>query len=95
MIDDCYYLDHFEFERFEHIDVCRVEDQEHVYLPLLMPPPLPYSLSPHVCIAQSQDLVDLLEKASLPSLPYILESFSPLPNSKHRTLHLIYRTIYT
>src|ERR1700722_404547 len=42
-------------------------------------PPLPTSLSPHVCIQSSPDLEDLLTASSLPPLPQILQSFSPLP----------------
>lgn len=40
---------------------------------------LPISLSPHICILPSSDLSDLLSTSSLPSLPKILQSFSPLP----------------
>lgn len=41
--------------------------------------PLPSSLSPHVCLLPCQDLVHLLQGASLPPLHEILQSFSPLP----------------
>jgi hypothetical protein len=43
---------------------------------------LPPSLSPHICIISSPDLVDLLSSLSLPPLPQILQSFSPLPQGK-------------
>lgn len=46
-----------------------------------MPPTLPISLSPHVCILPSQDLVELLEEASLPALHQVLQAFSPLSRS--------------
>jgi hypothetical protein len=42
-------------------------------------PPLPTSLSPHVCVLTSPDLDELLSASSLPPLPQILQSFSPLP----------------
>lgn len=44
-----------------------------------MSPALPSSLSPHVCLVPSPDLVHLLHDASLPPLHEILQSFSPLP----------------
>lgn len=44
-----------------------------------MAPVLPSSLSPHVCLVSSPDLVQLLHDASLPPLHDILQSFSPLP----------------
>ena len=44
-----------------------------------MAPTLPSSLSPHIAILSSTDLDELLKSASLPSLPHILQSFSPLP----------------
>jgi hypothetical protein len=44
--------------------------------------PLPVSLSPHVCILESPDLSEVLEDASLPPLPNILQSFSPLPQGE-------------
>lgn len=50
-----------------------------------MPPVLPSSLSPHVCILQSPDLSDLLEESQLPPLQHILQSFSPLPQVTTRT----------
>lgn len=43
---------------------------------------LPPSLSPHICIISSPDLADLLSALSLPPLPRILQSFSPLPQGK-------------
>ncbi|CAL1695522.1 unnamed protein product [Somion occarium] len=43
-----------------------------------MAPALPSSLSPHICIIHSPDLLELLQSASLPPLPQILQSFSPL-----------------
>ncbi|KAI0321379.1 ER-golgi trafficking TRAPP I complex 85 kDa subunit-domain-containing protein [Amylostereum chailletii] len=49
---------------------------------------LPPSLSPHICILPSQDLRDLLDSASLPPLPQILQSFSPLPQVTTRTTNL-------
>ncbi|KAF5384925.1 hypothetical protein D9615_001402 [Tricholomella constricta] len=54
-----------------------------------MPPPLPSSLSPHICILPSQDLAELLTSSSLPSLPHILQSFSPLPQVTTRTTSLV------
>ncbi|RDB28485.1 Transport protein particle subunit trs85-1 [Hypsizygus marmoreus] len=53
-----------------------------------MAPALPLSLSPHICILPSQDLTDLLTSSSLPSLPHILQSFSPLPQVTTRTTSL-------
>ncbi|KZT30693.1 hypothetical protein NEOLEDRAFT_1126297 [Neolentinus lepideus HHB14362 ss-1] len=50
--------------------------------------PLPYSLSPHVCILSSPDLESLLSSVSLPPLPQVLQSFSPLPNVNTRTTSL-------
>jgi len=47
-------------------------------------PLLPPSLSPHICIISSPDLADLLSALSLPPLPRILQSFSPLPQGKTR-----------
>jgi hypothetical protein len=46
-----------------------------------MAPVLPSSLSPHICVLPSPDLTDLLVSSSLPPLPHILQSFSPLPQS--------------
>ncbi|KAG6818052.1 hypothetical protein H0H87_009207 [Tephrocybe sp. NHM501043] len=54
-----------------------------------MPPPLPSSLSPHICVLPSQDLSDLLKGASLPPLPHILQSFSPLPQVTTRATSLV------
>ncbi|KAF8973873.1 ER-golgi trafficking TRAPP I complex 85 kDa subunit-domain-containing protein [Flammula alnicola] len=54
-----------------------------------MAPTLPSSLSPHICILTSPDLSELLEKASLPPLPHILQSFSPLPQVTTRTATLV------
>ncbi|KZP10535.1 hypothetical protein FIBSPDRAFT_1051266 [Athelia psychrophila] len=53
-----------------------------------MPPVLPSSLSPHICVLPSPDLTELLETSSLPDLPTILQSFSPLPNVTTRTTSL-------
>ncbi|EJD04067.1 uncharacterized protein FOMMEDRAFT_106503 [Fomitiporia mediterranea MF3/22] len=53
-----------------------------------MPPPLPYSLSPHICTLASPDLQELLSASSLPPLQDVLESFSPLPNITTRTTAL-------
>ncbi|TFK36848.1 ER-golgi trafficking TRAPP I complex 85 kDa subunit-domain-containing protein [Crucibulum laeve] len=50
--------------------------------------PLPSSLSPHICILLSPDLSELLESSSLPPLPHILQSFSPLPQVTTRTTSL-------
>ncbi|KAF8913001.1 ER-golgi trafficking TRAPP I complex 85 kDa subunit-domain-containing protein [Gymnopilus junonius] len=50
---------------------------------------LPYSLSPHICIIASPDLNELLERSSLPPLPHILQSFSPLPQVTTRTTSLV------
>ncbi|TFK30788.1 hypothetical protein FA15DRAFT_662838 [Coprinopsis marcescibilis] len=54
-----------------------------------MAPTLPSSLSPHICILPSPDLEELLESASLPPLPHILQSFSPLPQVTTRTTSLV------
>jgi hypothetical protein len=51
-----------------------------------MPFSVPSSLSPHICIASSSDLDDLLLSSSLPSLHHILQSFSPFP---HGTVWII------
>ncbi|KAF7306800.1 hypothetical protein MIND_00471700 [Mycena indigotica] len=53
-----------------------------------MPPALPISLSPHICILTSPDLEQLLSQHSLPPLPHILQSFSPLPQVTTRTTSL-------
>ncbi|KIM47869.1 hypothetical protein M413DRAFT_212220 [Hebeloma cylindrosporum] len=53
-----------------------------------MAPTIPSSLSPHICILTSPDLNELLENSSLPSLPRILQSFSPLPQVTTRTTSL-------
>jgi hypothetical protein len=45
---------------------------------------IPPSLSPHICIISSTDLADILSASSLPPLPQILQSFSPLPQGKTR-----------
>ncbi|KAI9460993.1 ER-golgi trafficking TRAPP I complex 85 kDa subunit-domain-containing protein [Lactarius psammicola] len=50
--------------------------------------PLPPSLGPHICIISSPDLADLLSSLSLPPLPQILQSFSPLPQVTTRTTSL-------
>ena len=47
---------------------------------------LPPSLSPHICIISSPDLVDILSSLSLPPLPQILQSFSPLPQGETRLI---------
>ncbi|KAI0271395.1 ER-golgi trafficking TRAPP I complex 85 kDa subunit-domain-containing protein [Gloeopeniophorella convolvens] len=51
-------------------------------------PVLPPSLGPHICILSSPDLTDLLSSLSLPPLPQILQSFSPLPQVTTRTTSL-------
>ncbi|KAJ6574977.1 ER-golgi trafficking TRAPP I complex 85 kDa subunit-domain-containing protein [Mycena capillaripes] len=53
-----------------------------------LPPSLPSSLSPHICILSSPDLVQLLKTSLLPPLPHILQSFSPLPQVTTRTTSL-------
>ncbi|KAK0464963.1 ER-golgi trafficking TRAPP I complex 85 kDa subunit-domain-containing protein [Desarmillaria tabescens] len=53
-----------------------------------MAPVLPSSLSPHICIIPSDDLTQLLQSSSLPPLPAILQSFSPLPQVTTRTTSL-------
>jgi hypothetical protein len=47
---------------------------------------VPPSLGPHICIISSPDLADLLSASSLPPLPQILRSFSPLPQGKTHLL---------
>lgn len=54
-----------------------------------MPSVLPSSLSPHICILPSPDLDQLLQSSSLPPLPNILQSFSPLPDVTTRTTSLV------
>ncbi|KJA29295.1 hypothetical protein HYPSUDRAFT_176107 [Hypholoma sublateritium FD-334 SS-4] len=54
-----------------------------------MAPTIPSSLSPQICILASSDLTELLEKAALPTLPHILQSFSPLPQVTTRTTTLV------
>ncbi|PFH54797.1 hypothetical protein AMATHDRAFT_135105 [Amanita thiersii Skay4041] len=49
---------------------------------------LPSSLSPHICVLSSPDLSQLLTSSSLPPLPKILQSFSPLPQVTTRTTTL-------
>jgi hypothetical protein len=49
---------------------------------------LPSSLSPHICILPSPDLVDLLKTSGLPPLHHVLQSFSPLPQITTRTTSL-------
>jgi hypothetical protein len=50
---------------------------------------LPSSLSPHIVILTSPDLDEVLKNASLPSLPHILQSFSPLPQGRSAlSIHL-------
>ncbi|KAK2461653.1 hypothetical protein APHAL10511_006116 [Amanita phalloides] len=53
-----------------------------------MAPVLPSCLSPHICILSSPDLSDLLVSSSLPSLPQLLQSFSPLPSVNTRSISL-------
>ena len=43
-----------------------------------MPPTLPVSLSPHICVVSSPDVEVALRSAALPPLPQLLQSFSPL-----------------
>jgi hypothetical protein len=45
---------------------------------------LPPSISPHICIISSPDLADVLSASSLPPLPQVLQSFSPLPQGRTR-----------
>ncbi|CAA7259922.1 unnamed protein product [Cyclocybe aegerita] len=54
-----------------------------------MPPSIPTSLSPHICTICSPDLEDTLKAASLPLLPQVLQSFSPLPQVTTRTTSLV------
>lgn len=49
---------------------------------------MPVSLSPHICTLTSPDLDELLESASLPPLPHLLQSFSPLSQVTTRTTSL-------
>ncbi|KAH8120206.1 ER-golgi trafficking TRAPP I complex 85 kDa subunit-domain-containing protein [Phellopilus nigrolimitatus] len=53
-----------------------------------MPPPLPHSLSPHVCVLPSPDLEELLSASAFPPIQDVLQSFSPLPNVTTRTTTL-------
>ncbi|KAI0094770.1 ER-golgi trafficking TRAPP I complex 85 kDa subunit-domain-containing protein [Irpex rosettiformis] len=53
-----------------------------------MAPSLPFSLSPHICVHSSPDLLDLLDHASLPPLPRILQAFVPLSQVTTRTTTL-------
>ncbi|KAF9650034.1 hypothetical protein BDM02DRAFT_3185724 [Thelephora ganbajun] len=54
-----------------------------------MPPTLPASLSPHICIVSSPDVEVALRSGALPSLPQILQSFSPVSSVTARTSTLI------
>ncbi|CAE6428840.1 unnamed protein product [Rhizoctonia solani] len=49
---------------------------------------LPFSLSPHVVVLASPDLVELLKDKKLPQLPDLLRSFSPLESISARTTAL-------
>lgn len=49
---------------------------------------LPLSLSPHVVVLASPDLVDLLKDRKLPPLPDLLRSFTPLESISARTTGL-------
>lgn len=60
-----------------------------------MPPPLPYSLSPHICVLPSPDLEQLLTQSSLPPIHHLLQSFSPLPQSKYHHSLFLQRQILT
>ncbi|KAF9462100.1 ER-golgi trafficking TRAPP I complex 85 kDa subunit-domain-containing protein [Collybia nuda] len=51
--------------------------------------PLPFSLSPHICVLPSPDLTELFASSALPPLPHILQSFSPLPQVTTRTTSLV------
>ncbi|KZT72776.1 hypothetical protein DAEQUDRAFT_749133 [Daedalea quercina L-15889] len=50
-----------------------------------MPPTLPVSLSPHICVLASPDVHELFESSGLPPLAQTLQSFVPLPNVTTRT----------
>lgn len=60
------------------------------YRATLMARVLPSSLTPHICILSSPDLEELLQSSSLPALPHILQSFSPLPQGKYSYFQLIF-----
>ncbi|KAF8761175.1 ER-Golgi trafficking TRAPP I complex 85 kDa subunit [Rhizoctonia solani] len=49
---------------------------------------LPFSLSPHVVVLASPDLVELLADKKLPQLPDLLRSFTPLESISARTTAL-------
>ncbi|KAI0348507.1 hypothetical protein BDW22DRAFT_1350734 [Trametopsis cervina] len=49
---------------------------------------IPISLSPHICVLSSPDLRDLLDNASLPPLPRLLQSFTPVAQVTTRTTTL-------
>ncbi|KAH7345279.1 ER-golgi trafficking TRAPP I complex 85 kDa subunit-domain-containing protein [Rhizoctonia solani] len=49
---------------------------------------LPFSLSPHVVVLASPDLVELLRDKKLPQLPDLLRSFTPLESISARTIAL-------
>ncbi|CAE6431018.1 unnamed protein product [Rhizoctonia solani] len=49
---------------------------------------LPFSLSPHVVVLASPDLVELLRDKKLPQLPDLLRSFTPLESISARTTAL-------
>ena len=57
-----------------------------------MPFSVPSSLSPHICIASSSDLDNLLLSSSLPPLHHILQSFSPFPHGNLDTTLFEYIT---
>lgn len=62
--------------------------QPHLALAYTMSNALPTSLSPHISILSSPDLVDLLQSSGLPPLHHVLQSFSPLPQVTTRTTSL-------
>ncbi|KAH9837148.1 ER-golgi trafficking TRAPP I complex 85 kDa subunit-domain-containing protein [Rhodofomes roseus] len=53
-----------------------------------MPPTLPVSLSPHICVLASPDVHELFESSGLPPITQTLQSFVPLPNVTTRTTSL-------
>jgi hypothetical protein len=53
---------------------------------------LPLSLSPHVVVLASPDLVELLKDSKLPPLPELLRSFTPLESSWY-TIIVLHRPV--
>ncbi|KAG7099059.1 hypothetical protein E1B28_000934 [Marasmius oreades] len=64
------------------------EHRRRTLASVIMAPTLPTSLTPHICVLSSPDLNELLSTSSLPSIPDVLQSFSPFPQVTTRTTTL-------